>query len=331
GTPGPWTGLIDSVEVPVRALNRVAWVRGEQQLLPRLAARAGIDLIHSLANTGPVWGRFRRIVTIHDLIYQAVPEMRGGARGRGMRLLVPLTARRSDRVIVDAASTRTDLERLGAIRQSKIDVVPLGFGRSRDATPTPERDLRRRLDAGDRAIALSVSAKLPHKNLIRLLEAVALLPAQTRPLLVLPGYPTPHETELAARVAALGIADAVRLMGWVSAEDLEGLYAAAAVFVFPSLYEGFGLPVLEAMARGVPVACTGTGALGEVAGDAALHFDPRSAPAIADTIRRLLQDPAEAHRLARAGPERAAAFSWRATAAGTLAVYRRALADRRTR
>ena len=325
GTPGPWSDLVDAVEVPVRALNRIEWVRGEQQLLPGLARRAGIDLLHSLANTSPVWGRFRRVVTIHDLIYHVVPDARTGIRARGMRALVPLAARRCDRIIVDAAATRADLERLVGISPGKVDVVPLGFGRpGGEIEPMPEPALRRRLDAAARPIVLSASAKLPHKNLIRLLDALALLPTP-RPLLVLPGYPTPHEAELAAHAARLGISDDVRLLGWVSDEELEGLYAAAAAFVFPSLYEGFGLPVLEAMARGVPVACSDRGALAEVSGDAALHFDPAATASIAGAIQALLSDQALAQRLRELGRTRAARYSWGATAQGTLASYDRAL------
>ena len=325
GTPGPWSDLIDAVEVPVRTLNRVEWVRGEQQLLPGLARRAGIDLLHSLANTSPVWGRFRRVVTIHDLIYHVVPESRAGIRSRGMRVLIPLAARRCQRVIVDAAATRADLERLLGISPGRVDVVPLGLGRlSGGIQPMPEPALRERLDAGDRPIVLSASAKLPHKNLARLIEALALLPAP-RPLLVLPGYPTPHQDQLAVRAGELGVSDDVRLPGWVSDEELEGLYAAAGAFVFPSLYEGFGLPVLEAMARGAPVACSDRGALAEVTGDAALHFDPESAASISAAIQALLSDPALAERHRRLGRERVARFSWRATAEGTLASYERAL------
>jgi glycosyltransferase involved in cell wall biosynthesis len=325
GTPGPWSDLIDAVEVPVRALNRVEWVRGEQQLLPGLARRAGIDLLHSLANTSPVWGRFRRVVTIHDLIYHLVPESRAGIRSRGMRVLIPLAARRCQRVIVDAAATRTDLERLVGISPARVDVVPLGFGRPSGAIlPMPEPELRERLGAGGRPIVLSASAKLPHKNLTRLIEALALLPAP-RPLLVLPGYPTPHEALLAARAAELGVSDDVRLPGWVSDEELEGLYAAAGAFVFPSLYEGFGLPVLEAMARGAPVACSDRGALAEVGGDAALHFDPESPASISAAMHALLSDPALAERHRELGRERAMRYSWRAAAEGTLASYERAL------
>jgi glycosyltransferase involved in cell wall biosynthesis len=324
-TGAPWGELIPTVTVPVRARDRVQWVRGEQQLLPRLAAHAGVDLLHSLANTAPGWGRFRRVVTIHDLNYRIVPEAHLGVRGLGMRVLVPLAARRSHRIIVDAASTSDDIQRLLNVSPTKVDVVPLGIGSDGRAEPLGEAELRSRLSAGRRPIVLCVAAKRPHKNLLRLLGALALISAGRRPLLVLPGYPTSHEQELRDRAAQLGITGDVRLLGWISPEELEGLYAAAACFVFPSLYEGFGLPVLEAMARGVPVACSGRGSLAEVAGDAALRFDPESEPAIAAAIERLLDDHAEADRLRAAGRKRASRFTWAAAATGTLATYDRVL------
>jgi glycosyltransferase involved in cell wall biosynthesis len=142
---------------------------------------------------------------------------------------------------------------------------------------------------------------------------------------VLPGYPTAYEQELRDRATQLGIAGDARFLGWITPEELEGLYAAASCFVFPSLYEGFGLPVLEAMARGVPVACSGRGSLAEVAGDAALRFDPESEPEIASAIERLLDDRVEADRLRVAGRERASRFTWAAAAAGTIAAYERTL------
>jgi glycosyltransferase involved in cell wall biosynthesis len=325
---GPWGELLPAVTMPVRARNRVEWVRGEQQVLPRLAARAGVGLLHSLANTGPAWGRFRRVVTIHDLSYRVVPEAHLGVLGLGMRVLVPLAAHRSDRVIVDAASTRDELDRVLRISPAKVDVVPLGVGAGPRVAPMPEDALRARLDAGDRPIVLCVAAKRPHKNLMRLVAALALIPAERRPLLVLPGYPTAHEDELRTRAVVLGVEADVRLLGWVAADELEGLYAVARCFVFPSLNEGFGLPVLEAMARGLPVACSGRGSLAGVAGDAALRFDPESEPAIAAAIERLLEDAAEAERLRAAGRARVTQFSWTATAAGTLAAYERTLSSR---
>lgn len=323
GIPGPWTELMEQVVVPVRAMNRWEWVRGEQQLLPGLARRAGIELMHSLANTGPARGRFRRVVTIHDLIYHLVPDARKGMKSLGARVLLALAARRSDRIIVDSAATGTDLQRLLGIPAERIDVVLLGVGSPQRVIPMPEPELRRRLGAAERQIVLSVSAKLRHKNLPRLIGAVAEIPSESRPLLVMPGYATAHEAELRAHADRLGVMDDVRLLGWVSDEELEGLYVAAACVVFPSLYEGFGLPVLEAMARGVPVACSGRGALGEVAGQAALLFDPEDQSSIAQAIQRLLADRPEAERRAAAGRAQAQRFSWDATAAGTVAAYER--------
>jgi glycosyltransferase involved in cell wall biosynthesis len=323
---GFWRDLVPIVTVPVRARSRAQWVRGEQQLLPRLAAKAGVDLIHSLANTGPVRGDFHRVVTIHDLIHRVAPEAHFGLRSIGMRILVSLAARRSDRVIADSESTREDLVRLLGIAPAKIDVAPLGLGATERVEPMDETELRARHALGDRSVLLSVSAKRPHKNLVRLLEAHALLPSDHRPVLVIPGYPTPHEEELRRHAHELAIEDDVRLLGWVSDPELEALYLVASCFVFPSLYEGFGMPVLEAMSRGVPVACSNRGSLREVAGDAALLFEPESVRSIADAIERVLADPEEAKRLRVAGREQASRFTWQATARATLASYDRALA-----
>jgi glycosyltransferase involved in cell wall biosynthesis len=142
----------------------------------------------------------------------------------------------------------------------------------------------------------------------------------------MPGYPTPHESELRELANRLGVADFVRLPPWLSGPDMEGLYRAAACVCFPSLYEGFGLPVLEAMGRGVPVACSNRSSLPEVAGEAALLFDPEDDDAIRTALERLLGDEALAERLRSAGRSRAAGFTWERTAELTLAVYRRALA-----
>ena len=320
----PWGELIPAVTVPVRARNRTEWVRGEQQLLPRLAKRSGVDVLHSLANTAPAWGSFRRVVTIHDLAYRMAPEAHLGLLGLGMRVLVPLGARRSQRIIVDAQSTRDDLDSVLGIGADRVDVVPLGIGAGARSVPLPEAELRSRLSIGTRSIVLCVAAKRPHKNLMRLIGSLALIAPDRRPVLVLPGYHTAHENELRERASELGLAADVRFLGWIDSDELEGLYAAAACFVFPSLIEGFGLPVLEAMSRGVPVACSGRGSLAEVAGDAALRFDPESEPEIATAITRLITDRDDAARLRAAGRARAAQFSWSATAAGTIASYRRA-------
>jgi glycosyltransferase involved in cell wall biosynthesis len=323
-TPGPWDEVERTV-VPVDARNRVEWVRGEQQLLPRLARAAGVDLVHSLASTAPLHGRFVRVTTIHDLNYKLVPEAHFGLRALGMRVLVPGSARRSHRLMVDAESTRRDLAEHLRVAPAKVDVVPLAAPAGSGVAATPEPELRQRLGLGERAVVLSPSAKRPHKNLARLLRALAAMGSEQRPLLVVPGYSTPHEDELRTLADQLGIADDLRLPAWIPAADLEGLYALATAVVFPSLYEGFGLPVLEAMARGVPVACSNRSSLPEVAGDAALLFDPEDVDAIRAATERLLTDGSLRERLRTAGREQAARFSWERTAQLTVACYGRAL------
>ena len=323
---GEWDEFAEVVEVPVFARSRVQWVRGEQQLLPGLARRAGVDVLHSLASTAPARGRFRRVVTIHDLLYRVVPDAHFGILGLGMRVLIPAAAHRSHRVICDSLSTRADVRRYLRVPERKLDVVPLGVGTTFAGEPAPAAVLRERHALGERRVLLSVSAKRPHKNLVRLLEALAAIPRERRPVLVVPGYPTPYEATLRERAEQLGVTGDLRLLDWVSGSDLEGLYALAGAFVFPSLYEGFGLPVLEAMRRGVPVACSDRSSLPEVAGDAALLFDPDDAGAISAAIERVLGDPAEAERLRAAGRAQAARFTWAATAKATAECYERAVA-----
>jgi glycosyltransferase involved in cell wall biosynthesis len=139
------------------------------------------------------------------------------------------------------------------------------------------------------------------------------------------GHATPYEQELREHAAHLNIAGDTRFLDWVPSEKLEGLYRASTAFVFPSLYEGFGLPVLEAMTRGVPVACSNRGALVEVADDAALLFDPEEPRSIAEALEKLLGDEAERERLIDLGHANAARFSWAETARKTLASYESAL------
>jgi glycosyltransferase involved in cell wall biosynthesis len=322
---GPWGEVVPMQVVPVHARNRLEWVRGEQVHVPRLAARAGCDLVHSLASTAPLRGRLPGVTTIHDLNYRKVPDAHFGVRGLGMRVLVPAAARRARRVLVVSASTRDDLMADLGVPAEKIDVVPHGVAVPPVPPPAAAERARTRFGLGERPVVLSVSAKRPHKNLERLLRALGGIPADRRPSLVLPGYPTPHEEELRLLSRDLGVADDVVWPAWVSADELEALYAVATCLVFPSLYEGFGLPVLEAMARGVPVATSGRAALAEVADDAALLFDPEDVDAIRAAIKRLLSDEGERRRLAELGRRRAEGFTWERTAKLTVESYRRAL------
>ncbi len=322
---GNWPDLGKVVALPTDPRRRLEWVLGDQLHVPRAAARSGADVVHSLASTGPLSGRVPRVVTVHDLNYLMFPETHFGLRARGMRILVPAAARRSRRIMVSSEATKADLMRHLGQSADKIDVVPLALGQSPAPAARSRERTRSDLEAGARPVLLTVSAKRPHKNLMRLLAALARLPPERRPLLVMPGYPTPHEEELRATSLELGIAEDVRLLGWVSESELEDLYQVADAFVFPSLHEGFGMPVLEAMARGVPVATSGRTSLAEVAGKAALLFDPEDDASIAEAIESLLGDRELAQRLATAGADQAVRFTWESTAEGAVASYRRAL------
>jgi glycosyltransferase involved in cell wall biosynthesis len=316
--------------VPLRASSRTRWARtaAEQTLLPAAARRAGVDLLHSPANTMPAVSPGRTVTTIHDVIHARFPETHTGVLARGLAALVKLSIARADRLIAISEATRRDLVELLGADPDRVDVVPNGPGLEVVADPTPEAALRAKLDLGEAPLVLSVSAKRPHKNLARLVEAIAQIDGA---VLVVPGYANPHEDELRALARRLGVDERVRFTGWTSDADLEGLYRAARVMAFPSLMEGFGLPVLEAMRRGTPVACSNTSSLPEVAGDAAVLFDPESVDGIRDAVASLLRDEPLREALAAKGYERARQFSWERAARETVAVYRRALGEAGTR
>jgi glycosyltransferase involved in cell wall biosynthesis len=316
---------VRAVVVPVSARSRSQWALGELALVSLAARRARVELLHSMANFAPAWGPFRRVVTIHDLQYRAVPELLSWPMRTGTSALVSLAAHRADRIIaVSAASAHEIVAGLG-VDPGRIDVVPNGV---RPAPPDlPESDrhtAREQLGLGSRPVVLTVATNLPHKNLPVLIEALAMIDPGQRPMLVIAGHGT-DDRVLHEYAATAGVAEDVRLLGVRTTEELESLYALAACLALPTLHEGFGLPVLEAMARSVPVVCSDIPALREVAGSAALYFDPRAAAEIARRLTEVITDTGLAERMRERGRARAADFSWSAAAEGTLASYRRAL------
>jgi glycosyltransferase involved in cell wall biosynthesis len=317
-----WGEGVEVVPLRFDPRSRFRRVLAEQTLLPAAVRRVEPDLLHNIFNTAPTVCPVPQVTTIHDLIFKRYPETHG-LLAKGVEILVPLAARRSERVITDSEASKSDIVRFLDVPSEKVDVAPLGPGIPEEAKGPPPPEIRRRFELGDSPLVLSVLAKRPHKNAARLVEAFERVPDAQ---LVIPGYSTSYERELRERIDAAGLGDRVSLLGWVDDDTLDGLYRAADCFVFPSLAEGFGLPVLEAMLRGAPVACSNATALPEVAGDAALLVDPLDVEAIAVSIRRILEDGELADRLRAAGYERARRFSWDETARRTLACYRKALA-----
>lgn len=302
----------------------------ELTLLGWLAPRRGAELIYSVALTGPLRTRALHVVSVADTTWITFPDPGEMGTVRLWRAIVPPVVRRADRVIAVSHAGRDDVVRHLRVPADRVDVVHNGPGAEPRVAPMPEADLRSRLQLGDGPLVLSVSAQKAHKNLMRLIEATARV-AQRHPdvRLVLPGNVTEHGQELLAAASARGIGANVALPGWVSDEELEGLYAASACFVVASLNEGFGLPVVEAMQRGLPVVSSNAGALPETGGDAARYFDPLDVDAMADAIEAVLGDGALRERMSAAGREHAATFTWERSAQETLDSFERAWAGRR--
>ena len=319
----------------VKLVSHPLWgTRGLKALseLTVLGAVAGrqVQLLHSIALTAPLRTRAANVVTIADTTWMTGrdPDL----TTRLWRAIVPPVARRADRVIAISRASADDIERHLGIPTELIDVTFLGHSQRPRAIAADSTELRRRLGFGERTIVLTVAARKPHKNLQRLIGAMpSVVAAHPDAMLVLVGSPTAHEAELHRSTEALQLGDRVAFLPFVDDAELESLYAAAQCFVLPSLNEGFGLPLLEAMGRGVPVACSNVSALPEVAGSAARYFDPRSVREIAAAINELLADDGLRKRLTARGHERHAQLTWTATAEATLESYARAWHSKRTR
>jgi glycosyltransferase involved in cell wall biosynthesis len=302
----------------------------ELTILGELAPRRGVDTLYNVALTAPLRTRAVNVVVLADVTWIVAPDPAVGATMRLWRTIVPPVARRADRVIALSEDGARDIVEHIGVPRSRIDVVYPGHGLDARPTPTPEAALRGRFGLGDARLVLSVSQKRPHKNLLRLVAAMtAVRRRMPGTVLVLPGNPTDHELELRAHAEALGLADGVVFLGYVDDADLEGLYAAASCFVIASINEGFGIPILEAQRRGVPVACSTASALPEAAGPAARYFDPYDEDAIAGAIGDVLVDRALAARLVADGLEHQSGFTWERAAEGTLECFERAWAARR--
>jgi glycosyltransferase involved in cell wall biosynthesis len=302
-------------------LRRQLW--WEQVELPRQAARLRADVLHVPAGTSTPLIRWRRtVVTLHDLAPRAHPEWLPPGPGRWYwARWVTRTARLADCVLVPSEATFRDVVTLARIPPERVRVTPWGVPPDMvdGAAPTAVDRVRRRHNL-PACYVLYVGTIDRRKDYGTLLEALRQLDARVS--LVVAGTIIPGRTDFDERLGALGLRPRVRVLGYVPRADLPGLYAAAAAFVYPSLYEGFGFPVLEAMACGVPVVTYNVSSLPEVAGDGALLLDPPVGPeALAGALKRVLTDAAFRRALVTRGRARARRFDWRDTARATLEAY----------
>ena len=297
-------------------------------LVPAALRRLRVDIFHGMDHVGiPLVGRSGKyVVTVHDVIPLILPETFTPRHRLVVRLALARVRRKADLVVVPSHAVKRDVVRRVGLPENRVVVTHEGceprFRPVRSAAA--RRDVAARYGLPPRYV-LAVGTLEPRKNLTTLLEAFARLrrdgevDADLR--LVLAGARGWLDEPIFATVRSLGLEDAVRFTGFVDDADLPAVYSGAALFVFPSLHEGFGLPLLEAMACGVPVVTSNISSMPEVAGDAAVLVDPRDADGLAAAIARLLRDEALRDRLREAGIARARQFSWETTARRTLDAY----------
>jgi glycosyltransferase involved in cell wall biosynthesis len=296
----------------VHAVFRPARILWEQTVLPLETWRYDLDVLFNPGFTVPLAARCGSVATFHDLQHKRYPEYFQWFDLPFWRFLLWAAAHRSRRLIAVSEATRADLLRFYKLPADRVMVVPHGVNPQFLALSQSRTD-RSHVEP----YLLCVSTLHPHKNIERLVRAYARNPREHK--LVLAGLRGFQTSAIEALITELGIAERVSIPGWLPRKDLIRLYERAHAFVYPSTFEGFGMPVLEAMAAGIPVACADIPALREVADEAVLFFDPLDEDAIAAALDRIASDAELRRRLAAAGPERARPFTWQRTAEKTLA------------
>ncbi len=307
----PATANFHTLTQAVKASNRPARLLWEQTSLASLSRDLKLDVLFNPGFTAPFFCPCPMVTVFHDMQHKRHPEYFRWFDLPAWRFFLYWSAKRSARLIAVSEATRIDLRRFYPwLTPEAITVVPHGVApRFFEIGPrrAPEKFL------------LCVSTLHPHKNIDRLIRAFAVVrPEGFR--LVIAGLRGFHTAAIERTIEETGMSKAVRLTGWIPDGELMELYRTAWAFLYPSTFEGFGMPVLEALAAGVPAAVSGIEPMKSIAGGAALAFDPLSETAIAEAIARLTGDEVLRARLAAAGPERAREFTWQNSARQTLAV-----------
>jgi glycosyltransferase involved in cell wall biosynthesis len=302
--------------------------------MPLAALRDQTDLLHVCYVAPPV-RLCPYVATVHDISYEFYPQFFSPRDRLMLRTMVPFTLRRAARIITISEHSRRELMGRYSLPAERIAVTyPAAGAQYRPVSdPAALAGVRARYGLHEPYL-LALGNLQPRKNLIRLVDAFVRLAGQGQlagAQLVLGGQAQWRESELQARVQQSGLAEQIHFPGYVEEPDLPPLYSGALAFVYPSLYEGFGLPPLEAMACGTPVVCSNAASLPEVVGDAALTCDPRDTEGLAAALAQVIAQPALREELRAAGLRRAARFSWRRCAEETLEVYRAAVKNQHRR
>src|SRR6266566_1122358 len=298
----------NTIHFPIRAFYLHA-------LLPSVLNKVQPDLCHYTNFLAPVYEQRPYVVTIHDMSLDTLRNAHPLAKRLYTKRLVPHVARKARLIITNSEYSKWEIVRCLGISEDRIRVTPLAA--SPEFMPVPAR-----LSANP--YFLYVGNLEPRKNLERLIEAFARIPQKEHQLVIV-GNPWYHGKAAEQKARSLGLNGRVKFMGYVPREDLPALFSGAAAFVYPSLLEGFGLPVVEAMACGAPVITSDNSSMKEVAGEAAVLVDPRNVREMTEAMTRVAEDQSLRQELSAKGLKRAGEFSWRKTAELTVQTYREAL------
>lgn len=302
-------------------LFRVFW---EQLIFPILLKKLNIDIVHSFSQTGLLLAPCKSIMTIHDLQHYCYPGNFSICLRLYLKLMMWLTSRRSDKVITISNNSRNDILKFLKIPSEKVNVVYESscFGSSPvSVSESDEIPIRKKYGIDDKYI-LSVASMLPHKNLDGLIRAFNLISPDDARYLVLVGMKLKSFNTIREVIKSITLPETrIKLLGYVPDEDLPALYSMAELFVFPSFFEGFGLPPLEAMTFGCPVVASNSSSIPEILGDAALFVNPFDYKDIAEKMDGLLKDEACQRTLVQKGYKRIKSFSWEKTAKEVLDIY----------
>jgi len=316
------TSRLDTIEPTRRILY-------EQAVLPWLLP-GRVDLLHAPVNVVPLLASVPTVVTVHDLAFMAMPERFLPAKRRYLETFTRLTMGKARHVIADSEHTRGDLIRLLGVPPERVTAVPLGVNGDFHPPNEASKEAFRARQNLPAHYLLYLGTLEPRKNLVTLVRAYARLRRSGLdwPLVLAGGKGWLYE-DIFRAVAEEGLTEHVRFPGYVAYEDQPLWYGCATAFVYPSTYEGFGLPVLEAMACGTPVVASTASSVPEAAGDAAILVDPHDGEALAAAIERLANDATLRDDLSGRGLARAALFPWSRTAAETVRVYARVVDGRK--